>query len=172
MKSYKEVSKFDQWFMMLIQLALFLLFLVCIIYLLKHEIYNIPAGKGGRSISFTELLIVSFIPLLILLFLRYITLTVSVSADSIFVNLKPFRSQKYLFENLRNIRLIKYDFLGYGLRYSTTYGKVYNVKGNYGLSFTTNRGEKILIGIKDPKSFLEYLNDIELPIKNETKGNK
>ncbi len=138
---------------------------------MRQEIYNVPAGKGDRIIGSTELLILSFIPLSILLFLRYIVLIVSVNADSIFVNLKPFGSQKYLFKNLRDIRLINYDFVGYGLRFSATYGKVYNAKGNYGLSFATNSGEKILIGIKDPKLFLEYMNDIELPIKNETKGN-
>jgi hypothetical protein len=137
----------------------------------RQEIYDIPAGKGDRGIGSTELLVVSFIPLSLLLFLRYITLKVIVNKESIFVNLKPFVNQTFLIESLSNIELIKYDFVGYGLRYSTSYGKVYNVKGNYGLSFTTNRGEKILVGINDPNAFMEFLNKIELPIKNETKGN-
>ena len=53
-------------------------------------------------------------------------------------------------KDIEEAELIKYGFVGYGIRLSIKYGSVYNVKGDKGLRITLKNGKKYLIGTQTP----------------------
>jgi len=65
--------------------------------------------------------------------------------------------------NLKDIKewkVIRYTFVGYGYRLSFKYGSVHNMSGNKGLFIVTDKGEKILIGTQRMEELAKVLSDL------------
>lgn len=64
----------------------------------------------------------------------------------------PFVSRKYSWQEIANARVVDYGFVGgWGIRLFTSYGTVYNMKGNKGLAVELKDGKKFCLGTQRPE---------------------
>jgi hypothetical protein len=64
--------------------------------------------------------------------------------------------------NIKEMRIIRYRFVGYGYRLSKLYGTVYNVRGDLGLQIIGKNGERLLIGTERPDELKEVIKKIKI----------
>ena len=154
---FKEKQKFTQWYIWIIPMAA-LLFMIALCF------QQIVLGKivGQHPGSNSELLLITLVPLSILMLLYSITLITEVSDEGIYFNLKPFTKRFIRWEEIQNIEIIRYDFVGYGLRVDTQYGTVYNIKGYHGIKINLKDGKRILIGTQKADDFNSVLNQLNV----------
>lgn len=62
-------------------------------------------------------------------------------------------------DKVSNAKVIIYDFVGYGLRFSLKYGTVHNVRGNKGLYIDLKNGKRKLIGTQKAEQMMEFLKN-------------
>jgi len=104
------------------------------------------------------------IPLLILLSISLLSLKVSLTKNQIsfqWIWIGFFFKENIIpTDSITELNVIKYNFfeggLGYGIRYSTKYGNVHNVRGNVGLSIKTKK-RRLLLGIQKEKAIREFI---------------
>jgi hypothetical protein len=79
------------------------------------------------------------------------TLTTKIDAKAISVRYVPFFNKQFKWEDIDKAEIIKYHFVGFGIRLSFKYGTVYNIKGNLGMALHLKDGKKYLIGTQKPE---------------------
>jgi hypothetical protein len=89
--------------------------------------------------------------LLVLLFFLFSKLETKITADQIQLKHLIFVKKSFKWNDIEAAELIKYGFVGYGIRISIKYGTVYNVKGDKGLRITLRNGKKYFIGTQKPE---------------------
>ncbi|MGB0178253.1 MAG: hypothetical protein ACPF9D_13895, partial [Owenweeksia sp.] len=73
----------------------------------------------------------------------------------------PFTRKTVKWDDVEEARVLKYGFIGgWGIRIWTSYGTVYNVKGNKGLAITLKNGERFLIGTQKEKELEQVLSNL------------
>lgn len=107
----------------------------------------------------TILLLISPLLLIVLLFL-VLRLETIVSHDCVRMRYFPFLKRTFKWSNIESAEIIKYGFVGYGIRLSTKYGTMYNVKGSQGLALTLKNGKKYLIGTQKPEELQRLVKEI------------
>ncbi|MEM6842225.1 MAG: hypothetical protein AAF632_08360 [Bacteroidota bacterium] len=137
---FEETQKFTQWWLWPILIIARLLPFAFIDW---EQLLKNPT-------NYTGLFIGGFISLGVIAFFRYVELKTKINRDRIIINFSILGNRKIEWSQVKNIKLIEYGFVGYGLRFSPKYGTVYNVKGNQGLAIDLKGGDKILIGTKRP----------------------
>ncbi|MGB5272717.1 MAG: hypothetical protein WBN39_01570, partial [Flavobacteriaceae bacterium] len=60
-------------------------------------------------------------------------------------------NKQFKWEDIDKAEIIKYRFVGFGIRLSFKYGTVYNIKGNLGMALHLKDGKKYLIGTQKPE---------------------
>lgn len=61
-------------------------------------------------------------------------------------------------EDVKQAKVVDYGFVGgWGIRFGTEYGTVYNIKGKKGLAIELNNGKKFLIGTQKEEELNEVL---------------
>jgi len=129
--NFKEEQKFTQWWLWII-LAVIGLIPVFGIY------------KETNSIS--QWVVGIFICALIVLFWM-IKLRTEISENGIKMTFFPFVKKKIKWKEIKEVKVVNYGFVGgWGIRFGTKYGTVYNIKGKFGLAIKLNTGKKFLIG--------------------------
>ncbi len=66
------------------------------------------------------------------------------------------------YRDIKEWKVIKYGFVGYGYRLSIKYGTVHNLSGNKGLQIITKKGEKILVGTHRPEDLAHFISGVML----------
>ena len=114
---------------------------------------------GTKPISDLGLIIYLSISFLILILFLIVNLKTKVNSEGIQMNFYPFVSKKVNWNEIKNIEIISYGFVGgYGIRLWTKYGTVYNVKGKKGIYIQLKNGVKFLIGTQKEKEMRKVLN--------------
>jgi len=62
-----------------------------------------------------------------------VTLETTIDSEKISVKHLLFVKKRFKWEDIKSAEIVKYGFVGYGIRISLNHGTVYNVKGNQGL---------------------------------------
>lgn len=147
---FHEKQKFTQRWLW----ALLLLFLAIFIW---GIIQQIILGKpwGENPMSNIGLLLVTLVPLGLIWFFRYLEMETRITDDAIHINYSPIAKKTLQWKNIEKAEIIRYGFVGFGLRLSIKYGTVFNVKGNQGLQLQLKSGRKILIGTQQPETLGE-----------------
>jgi len=115
---------------------------------------------GAKPMSDLGLIIYLSISFLILILFLIINLKTKVNSEGIQMNFYPFVSKKVNWNEIKNIEIISYGFVGgYGIRLWTQYGTVYNVKGKKGIYIQLKNGVKFLIGTQKEKEMRLAIND-------------
>nr|WP_315151646.1 hypothetical protein [uncultured Flavobacterium sp.] len=139
--AFKEKQKFTQWWLWLLLIGIGV-FQVYGIFsqLIKGENF------GDKPMSDTGLIIFTLIPFGIIILFWYMKLETEIDETEIRIKFIPLAKKTFRWEDIRAATVVEYKFVGYGIRLFTSYGTVYNTKGNMGLAIELKSGEKILIG--------------------------
>ena len=145
MVEFKESQKMTQWWLWALLLGVLGIWVWGITYqvILGHTFGNHPMSNRGLIIS-------SLIPLSVIALFYLVVLKTEVSLNGIYVNYFPLSSTQIQWSEIQRAEIIKYGFVGYGIRFSAEYGTVYNAKGDLGLLLHKKDGSTLLIGTQLP----------------------
>lgn len=154
---YKENQYFRQWWLWIIFLLIFSVFLAGIY---QQLIRGIPFGDN--PMSNTGLIIATVLYALIMLIFFRMGLTTLIDEKGIYIRFFPFHL-KYKFFGwdeiekayIRTYQPIR-EYGGWGLK-GGSMGLAYNVSGDKGLQLELKKGNKILIGTKQPEALEKIL---------------
>jgi len=147
MPTFTEIQKMNQWWLWLILLGIAGLWTWAIVQ-------QIMLGQpfGDKPASDTELLVAGLFVLGILGLFYVLTLHTEISAAGIRLRYVPFVRKTIPWSEIRRAEVIRYIFVGYGIRLSFQYGIVYNTRGNQGLLLEKTDGKRLLIGTQQPEA--------------------
>lgn len=125
---FREVQRFTQWwFWMLLFAVAVLLFYV------------------GPNLGAVILIIIS-------LFFLSVELRTEIDQYGINMRFFPLVRRQITWEEVKSARVVDYGFAGgWGIRFFTTYGTIYNIKGSKGLALELKNGKKLCIGTQREK---------------------
>ncbi|TKD56544.1 hypothetical protein [Flavobacterium sp. ASW18X] len=159
---YQEEQRFTQWWLWTLLLGIALP--IC------HGLYQqLYLGKPYGSNPASNPTFIGFGLLYAgILWLFYVMrLRTKVTDKKIIIHFYPFLKREFLKNGITTAKVLKYGFVGgWGIRYWTKYGTVYNVKGNKGLYFKMNNGDKYLIGTQHPIALKKVLKALSWPIED------
>ena len=168
MKSaYTEIQKFNQWWLWILLLAV----LGLPVYGMFQQII---LGKPFGSKPMSDLgLVLFFVGTLLLIGLFwYLQLRTEIDETGIRFRLRPISSEVFTWDQIEHVEIITYGFVGYGLRFSSKYGTVYNTSGNRGLSIRLKSGGRFVIGTQKPEGLEKTLLELKtLGIELNLSGN-
>ena len=156
-KQFTETQKFTQWWLWLILISIGILPVVGIY---KQLYLGEPMGDKPMS---DEGLIVFFVFVFALIaFFWMIQLRTKITQQDIKINFFPLTKRAVKWSEVEKAQIVNYGFVGgWGIRFWTNYGTVYNIKGKMGLALELKNGKKFLIGsqkIDELKAFLDSLD--------------
>lgn len=139
---FRETQRFTQWWIWLILIGLIAL-PAWGVY--QQEVLGEPMGNNPMSTAaFVFMLLVM---VLLAIFFGSIKLATTIDSDSIDIHLSPFVSTSIPIDEIRSAQVVDYGFVGgWGIRVSTKYGTVYNVKGRIGLALEMEDGRRLCVG--------------------------
>lgn len=143
--TFKEEQRFTQWWLWIL---LPLIFLSPFILRFGSIIENGFWGTFSKGIYGHIITIGSVIILFLVLKLK-----TKIDSDHIRIHYFPLVKKKFERAEIDKLEVISYTFWqvrGWGIRFWTSHGVVYNVKGNIGLSIRLKNGKKYLIGTQKP----------------------
>ena len=92
------------------------------------------------------------------MFFWFVKLKTNINGAGIEMNYFPFAKKEVKWSEIKEVKVVNYCFVGgWGLRYFTKYGTVYNVAGRHGLAIQLKSGIKFLIGTQRPEELKEKL---------------
>ncbi len=158
---FTESQKFTQWWIWLIIIALLIIPGIGI-YL---QIFQ-GVQFGNKPMSDTGLLIYFGATVLFILLFLMMRLKTAISSQEIHLRFVPFVNKHLLWSEVEKAEVINYGFVGgWGIRWWTSYGTVYNMKGSKGLSLEFKSGKKMVIGTQKAEELKKVVEDIR---KNQT----
>ncbi len=97
---------------------------------------------------------------LIIMFLT-MKLTTKIDSNGIQMTFFPFVFKKVTWNNIRNAEVVNYGFVGgWGIRFWTDYGTVYNIRGTKGVAIQLLNGKKFLIGTQKAEELVKVLKSV------------
>ncbi len=129
---FTENQRFNQWWLWLLLAAS----LTVPAILLFKDATEKSSGFSGIII------ILSVFLLFVVLRMRTV-----VTKDAIQLTYVPFVNKTIKLSDIATMKVINYGFVGgWGIRFWTSYGTVYNVRGNKGLYIKLKNGKQLVIG--------------------------
>lgn len=169
---FVELQRFNQWWLWVFISALILLPLYGIY---KQLIVGEPWGNSPMP-DYGLFIFLAF-TLGFALFFYYLELRTEIDSRGIRVRLRPIATQTFKWEQIEAVQLVRYGFVGYGLRLMTKFGTVYNTRGHFGLAIITKDGGRFMIGTQKPEIVAKVVSEIrpdlltsDLYPKNRLKG--
>lgn len=138
-----------------------LLFNCIIIYILVET----------ASLSIPSFFLVLFV-LVIPSILFFWTLDTELDQSKIYVNIRPFLSRTYVYNDIESWQVRTYkpilEYGGWGIRFGHK-GTAYNIRGNQGLQLHLTNGKRILIGTQRQEELQRVMRSI-IPEKEVAGG--
>jgi hypothetical protein len=133
--------------------------------------YQLTTGKGfgdhpPPNLALTVLLIALGIPSIIGVFTIRLTTIITPEKISFGWNFPSKELNEIRVEDIRDIALIRYRFVGYGFRLTRLYGTVYNVNGDMGIQIVKDDGERLLIGTHHDEELREVIRELRERLKS------
>lgn len=129
-----------------------------IIFIFQFIIFVI-ISISKKDYSFIYWAILLILPIGMLLYFGF--LNVKFTGDGIQYSMPPFVKKKIKWEEIDKYEIISIsplnDFLGWGIRSSTKYGRSYILDTNYAIFITKKNGTKLTLSINDKEKALAYL---------------
>ncbi|MCW2119346.1 phosphoethanolamine transferase domain-containing protein [Flavobacterium sp. 7A] len=138
---FHEKQKFTQWWLWLI--------LIVVALIPVYGIYNQVIQEedfGDKPMSNSSLFATAIISVIILLLFWFSKLETTIDQKQIRIKFSPFTTRVVEWKGVKSAKVIRYSFVGYGIRLFTKYGTVYNIKGDEGLALELNNGKELLVG--------------------------
>ena len=151
----KEEQKCTQWWLWLILIGIGVLPIFGIYkqLILKEKFGDKPMSDVGLIVFciFTFCLIVIF---------WFMQLKTKIDQNEIRINFFPFFKKRIMWKDIKSAKIVTYGFVGYGIRFGSEYGTVYNTRGNKGLAIELKSGKKIMIGTQKETEMNEILKKV------------
>lgn len=155
---FTEEQKFTQWWLWLILIAIGML----PVYGIYKQLI-IGEDFGSKPLSNIGLIIFSVFVFCFILLFYFMRLITEIDQQEIRMRFFPFVQKSIPWSEIKDAKLVNYGFVGgWGIRLWTSYGTVYNTKGDKGLAIELLDGKKFLIGTQreaDLQKFLERLKN-------------
>ncbi len=143
---FEETQRFNQWWLWVLLIGISFLPLIGVY---KQIVLQQPFGSS--PLSNLGLAIFALVQLGTLLFFRMLRLETEIDPKTIKIRFWPFSSKVVLWSDIAHATVVDYGFVGgWGIRYKTKYGTVYNVRGSMGLAIELKNGTKLCIGTQKP----------------------
>ena len=130
------------------------------IYAIIQQIF-LGRPFGDKPAPDAVLVIATVLMLALLISLYRSKLETKITNEGVSFKWIPFKNSYslYKWEDIEKAEIIKYGFVGYGLRLSR-YGIIYNIGGNRGLRLVLKSGRKFVLGTQQPEEMERYLKSI------------
>lgn len=158
--TFRETQRFNQWWVWTI---LFLIFFSPLLANLKN-IWNY-----GYAATFSKGLIPHFVTIgLVIVLFALLKMETTIDVRGIRIRYFPFFTKSFVWKDIADIEEVTYTIWqvgGWGLRYRTKFGTVYNVRGKHGIHICLKNEKEYLIGTQktaEAKAIIEK----HMPIKN------
>lgn len=146
---FTENQRFNQWWLWVLLIASSVVPIVVL--------YNEITTKTTNSGSLIGLLVL-FSVIFLFVILRMKT---TITQQSIQLNYFPFVWKTINLTDIETMKVINYGFVGgWGIRLWTSYGTVYNVRGNKGLHIKLKSGKQLVIGTQKPQELEKVIDQL------------
>ncbi len=176
MKNFKETQRFDQWWKIFFEIAIFLILVIN--YIKEYQ----KLLEDNNKESMMSLWIGGGSVLFVFVFINMIKLKIEINEKGISYQFHPLHLKpRFLFwEELSNCYVRKYapisEYGGWGIRGLSRKkilgfngnGKALNVKGNMGVQLEFKNGGKLLIGTQKPDKVKMIINNFSHKINVKT----
>lgn len=161
-KEFTEIQKFNQsW----LGILLAIIGLIPIYGIYKQIYLKEPFGNNPMSDNGLYLNLI-FVLALIAFFI-FIRLKTVIDNDKIQMNYFPFALKNVIWSDVKSVKIVDYGFVGgWGVRFSSKYGTIYNISGSKGLALELKNGKKFLIGTRKETELNIFLKEIISEVKN------
>lgn len=148
---FKEKQGFTQWWLWVILLG------TLVLPFIFRDDFIFTFSAANLQFMLPYLIIVGgFIGLFLIMRLK-----TEIDQEEIRMQLTPFIKKRIKWEDVRSAEVLNYGFVGgWGIRLWTSYGTVYNVKGNKGLALELSKGQKLLIGTQKERELKKVLTKL------------
>lgn len=147
---FQESQRFNQWWLW----VLLIISSVAPAIILYKEFTNNSLTSGSLSAL--------IILLLVIVLFVVLKMKTTITQKNIQLVYFPFVWKTINIDDIASMEVINYGFVGgWGIRLWTSYGTVYNVRGNKGLHIKLKNGKQLVIGTQKPEELekvVEQLN--------------
>ena len=144
---FKEVQRLTQWYIYVVPIAIIVLL--------------ISSPYLDSKISLDDVIAPLLIVILVMFLLLSFKIKVEITHDEIIIDPSWFPIKRISIVNISRFIIGKHKFVGFGVRFGTSLGTVYNVKGNTGLLLCITDGKKIFIGSRKIQDIVSVLNTVK-----------
>ena len=162
---FKEEQRFTQWWLWLILIPIGILPVVGII---KQLILG--EDFGDKPMSDFGLIFFSFFAFSLLGLFLIMRLKTEIDQNEIRMSFIPFVKKRIKWTEIKKAEVLNYGFVGgWGIRFSSKFGTVYNIKGNKGLAIELRSGKRFVIGTQKETEMQNVIDQIRQvsPTENE-----
>lgn len=152
---FEEEQRFTHWY---IWILLFGLLCIPIYGVLQQLVLKQPFGD--KPMSDLGLVILLFGQLALCFLFWIMKLETTISKEKISIRFFPFVAKTIQWDEVEQAEIVKYRFVGYGIRIFTSYGTVYNISGNKGMALTLTNNKKLLIGTQKPHELEDVIHSV------------
>lgn len=138
---FSETQKFKQWWLWVLLIGISI---IPLMGLVQQLIYKTPFGNN--PMSNTGLILFAAAMLVILFMFSQIRLITQIDESGIKMKFFPFTKKNLRWEEIESLRVVKYGYVGWGIRFGSSFGTIYNTQGTEGLAIETKKGDKFIIG--------------------------
>ena len=155
---FKETQKFSQWWLWLILIAIGALPITGL-----YKQFYLNEAFGDKPMSDLGLIIFAVFVFSLIAMFWFVRLKTEIDQNEIRMRFFPLVKKRVSWEEIKNAEIVNYGFVGgWGIRLSTKYGTVYNMKGDKGLAIELLNGKNFLIGTQKPNELIAMLEKISV----------
>ncbi len=148
---FKENQRFTQWWLWVLLIGV-----TCIPLYGSYRQLVLGIPFGINPMSDIGLILFSIFMLAFLAFFFSLRLQTQINDQEIYMHYFPFLRKHIPWSEIKSAKVVNYGLVGYGVRYGSKYGVVYNTNGSKGLAIELKNGKKLCIGTQKPKE-LRYI---------------
>ena len=160
MKEFIESQRFTQWWLWLILVGVAL---IPTWGMYSQVLMGTPMGNNPTP-DWAVVFFCLFTYGMCFLF-YFLQLKTTINAKGIHFGFFPLGVNRFhAWQNIDTAAVVHYGFVGgWGIRYGSKYGTVYNIRGAEGLAVVLKNGKKFLIGSQQIKTLTEVIQTFKKP---------
>lgn len=154
MINFTEKQRFTQWWVWMILISIAT---PIIIGVFKQLILRQPFG--GKPMSDLGLILFAILVFVFVSFFIIMRLDTVIDSSGIKMYFVPLVKREVKWEDVKSLSVVNYGFVGgWGIRFGSSYGTIYNVKGKMGIAIELRNGKKFLIGTQKPEEIQRIID--------------
>lgn len=152
--NFTEKQKFTQWWVWVILIGIAA---IAIIGIVKQLIFKEPFGD--KPMSDLGLVLFAVLVFVFVSFFIIMRLDTVIDRSGIKMHFVPLVKKEVKWEDVKSLSVVNYGFVGgWGIRFGSSYGTIYNVKGKMGLAIELKNDKKFLIGTQKPEEIQKIID--------------